>query len=231
MKQPAISTGCFALATLSIFILSAGLAFSQTKMASYAVAAVTQDSTHPASAQSEIRGSFPCVLSKSLDSKKLKEGETVVCDTAGRFHTEGGLLIPSESKVTGHVTQAQARSKGDPQSSLAMVFDKIEVTKGEEIPIKGVLQAIAPSLGNSGPDTGPAYPPGMGRAGAQTTTPPPTPGPQAGPNAGGVHPLLNSESKGVLGFHNLQMDDNSVITSTGKEVKLDNGTQMMIRAE
>jgi hypothetical protein len=44
------------------------------------------------------------------------------------------MLIPSGTKVIGHVTQAQARSKGDPQSSLAIVFDKFEVAKDEDIP-------------------------------------------------------------------------------------------------
>jgi hypothetical protein len=36
---------------------------------------------------------------------------------------------------------------------------------------------------------------------------------------------------GVLGIRNLQMDKDSVLTSSNKEVKLDSGTQMMIRAE
>ncbi len=202
-----------------LVLLTAGLASAQTS---------SQEQTN---SPSSIRGTLPALLSKPLDSKKLKDGDPVVCEIAGQVHDQTGRFIPMRSKIIGHVTQAQARSKGDAQSSLAMVFDKVEVGKNEEIPIKGVLQAIAPSLGNSGPDTGPAYPPGMGNAGTQTTTPPPIPGPQAGPNAGAVHPMVTSESKGVLGFHNLQMDDNSVLTSTGKEVKLDSGTQMMIRAE
>jgi hypothetical protein len=177
-----------------------------------------------------MRGSFPAVLSKSIDSKKLKEGDTVVCQTFATLHAQSGALIPSGSKIIGHVTQSQARSKGDPQSSLAMVFDKIEVGKGEELPINGVLQAVAPSLGDTGPQAGPATPGttlgGSGQASGGTVAPPTTM--QLG---GGVHPMLNSQSKGVLGFKNIEMDDNHVITSTGKEVKLDNGTQMMIRAE
>jgi hypothetical protein len=42
--------------------------------------------------------------------------------------------------------------------------------------------------------------------------------------------MLTSESKGVLGFKNLEMNSDSVLTSSGKEVKLDSGTQMLIQA-
>jgi len=190
----------------------------------------------------EIRGSFPVTLSKSLDSKKLKDGDVVICQTAAALHARSGFLIPSGSKVIGHVTAAQARSKGDPQSSLAIAFDKIVIGKNEDIPIKGTVQAIAPSLGDSGPTTGAASPGTlpMGRnAGDAATMPPPSPsldgvGPNSGIHpvtVGGSHPILLSDSQGVLGFHNMEMDKEHVITSSDKEIKLESGTQIMIRAE
>ncbi|MGB8889527.1 MAG: hypothetical protein WCC87_22575 [Candidatus Korobacteraceae bacterium] len=213
-------------------------------------AAPQADSTPAASSLSQsdqgnsqdaaIRGAFPAVLIKSLDSKKLKAGDTVVCQTTAVLHGGNGMTIPNGSKVIGHVTQATARSKGDPESSLAIVFDKIQTPNGD-IPLKGVLQAVAPSLGgNSGPDTGAAAPGTIpnGRGADMSTMPPPTPGAVAGPNSGvhplnggGSHPILTAQSTGVLGIHNLQMDKDSVLTTSGKEVKLDSGMQMMIRAE
>jgi type IV secretory pathway VirB10-like protein len=78
--------------------------------------------------------------------KKLKDGDTVVCTTVSALHSGSGMMIPSGSKVIGHITQAEARSKGDSQSSLAMVFDKIQMPNGTAIPMKGTLQAIGPSL-------------------------------------------------------------------------------------
>ena len=42
---------------------------------------------------------------------------------------------------------------------------------------------------------------------------------------------LNAQSKGVVGIHNLELGDNSVLTSSGKEVKLEGGTQMMVEVE
>ncbi len=187
-----------------------------------------------------IRGAFPTVLVKPLDSKKLKDGDQVVCQTTAVLHARSGMVIPSKSKVIGQVTEAKARSKGDSESSLAIAFDKIQLPNGKDLPFKGVLQAVAPSLGtNTGPDTGAAAPGTIpnGRGADMSTMPPPSNGPALG-NTGmhpqdhtGTHPLITSQSTGVLGIPNLQMDKGSVLTSSGKEVKLDSGTQMLIRAE
>jgi hypothetical protein len=126
-----------------------------------------------------------------------------------------------------------ARSKGSSDSSMAMVFDKIEVSKGNEIPIKGTLQAIAPSLATSAPDTGGPSGVSLGGhsgSGADAGT---TPAPTASSSfpATPSKPIVNSQSQGVLGVRNLEMDKNGVITSTGKEVKLDSGTQMLVRVD
>lgn len=179
--------------------------------------------------------SFSVTLEKGLDSRKLKAGDPVVCLTAGTLHGRNGFLIPSGSRVLGHVTQAQARSKGDANSTLGIAFDKILV-KEKEFAIVGTLQAIAPSLSNSGPNVGPAEPGSLNGAGrgdagysAGTTPAPSAPMQVSGPRSG--TPLVNTASTGVLGIKNLEMNADGLITSSGKEVRLDNGTQMMIRAE
>lgn len=135
------------------------------------------------------------------------------------------------------MTQAQARSKGNADSTLAIAFDKIEYAKGEEIPMKGTLQAVAPSLGGPALDTS-AEPPqlatashgGVGGGSSGGSNPPSTSSVQlAGPNS--ATPVLGPTSQGALGVKNLQMDANGVLTSPGKEVKLDAGMQLMIRVE
>jgi hypothetical protein len=35
----------------------------------------------------------------------------------------------------------------------------------------------------------------------------------------------------VVGFHNLELGQNSVLVSTGKNVSLDSGTQLMLQVE
>jgi hypothetical protein len=106
--------------------------------------------------------------------------------------------------------------------------------RGEEIPMKGTLQAVAPSLGGPVLDMS-AGPPQLaistsGRGNSNGNGPPPTGSVQlAGPNSG--TPILKPTSHGVLGVKNLQMDANGVLTSPGQEVKLESGMQLMIRAE
>jgi hypothetical protein len=216
---------------LGLFTVSLCWAQSDTPQtaAPNPAAAATSDA---GSSNADIKGSFPTTLVKGLDSKKLKEGDAVICQTVAPLHSRSGLMIPTGSKVIGHITQAQARSKGDATSSLAMVFDKIEITKGKELPMKGTLQAVGQSLGDNEPNTGPAGPATLGghsgSGGGGSTAAPSSP--QQLPKSTS-RPILLPTSQGVLGVKSLQMDSNGVLTSPGKEVKLDNGTQMLINAE
>ncbi len=221
-------------AVLAVLSISLGYAQEATPQAGGSQGTTAQAA--PSNSDNQIKGSFPVRLEKSIDSKKLKEGDTVVCQTVTAVHSRSGLMIPSGSKVIGHVTQAQARSKGNSDSTLAIAFDKIEYSKGEEIPMKGTLQAVAPSLGGAALDTS-ASPPQLstashGAAGGSSggSSPPPTSSMQiSGPSSG--TPILRPSSQGVLSVKNLQLDANGVLTSPGKEVKLDSGMQLLIKAE
>jgi len=181
-----------------------------------------------------VHGVIPVSLVKSIDSKKLKEGDEIPAKTVATLRTSSGIVIPAGSKVVGHVTQAKARSKGDPDSSLSISFDKIEVPGGKDMPIKGVMAAVGPNPSeSSGPDTGAAGAPSLGGRGGQTTTASPVSGPGVAPGQepgkqGGK--TLTPSSTGVVGIKNLQLENN-VLTSSGKEVKLDSGSQMMIKME
>jgi hypothetical protein len=176
---------------------------------------------------------MPVELAKSLDSKKLKEGDTVTGRVAGTLHLKDGTLIPAGSKVTGHVTEAKARSKGDASSALGIVFDSISISGGKNLAIKGVLQAVAANP-NGNPEQAPpgVIGPGMmshDQGGSPGTSAPPTP--TANPNQGAGRPVLTGQSKGVVGIHNLELGQDGVLFSNGKEVRLDSGTQFMVQVE
>jgi hypothetical protein len=51
----------------------------------------------------------------------------------------------------------------------------------------------------------------------------------SGPSSG--TPILQPDSKGVLGVKNLHMSSDGALSSAGKEVKLDSGIQILIHAE
>ena len=178
-------------------------------------------------------GIMPAELTKSLDSKKLKEGDPVEARITAELHMRDGETIPRGSKLTGHVTEAKARSKGDPQAALGITFDKLTTPNGKDMAGKAVLRAVGPSL-SSGPnppgERGPS--PGIGmmahEEGGSGTTPRPT-SVSEGPQPSG--PVLNGQSKGVVGIRNLELEENSVLLSSGKEVKLDSGTQLIVQVE
>ena len=90
-------------------------------------------------------GTFTVELVKALDSKKLKEGDAVEAKLTGGITLPNGAKVPRGAKVFGHVTEAKARSKSDSQSSLGISFDKIAWHGGEDTPIHGVIQAVAPN--------------------------------------------------------------------------------------
>lgn len=176
------------------------------------------------------QGIIPVTLAKSLDSKKLKEGDEVMAKTVAGMHSPTGDQIPAGSKVVGHVTQSKARSKGDSEASLGIVFDKIDMPGGKAMDIKGVLQAVGPAP-DTGPDTGSSMGgnnmhPGNGSTAAAGS------GVGMQPGQPGAAKMLDPHASGVVGIKNMQLDSNtSVLSSTGKEVKLDSGAQMLIKME
>jgi hypothetical protein len=192
-----------------------------------------QDSTTAAAPAAVGHGAFPVKVTKTLDSSKLKEGEAVEVETAGSFKLPDGTLVPKGSKLTGHVTAAKARSKGDPDSQLTVAFDKLNVVSGKSLSIKGTVQAVFPpqeeqtpnmstmgtSQGGSGAGGGSA---GVGITNAKSGSD------MSADSHGG--PMMTPQATGVQGIDNLQLND-GVLTSRGKNVKLGNGVRMMVHVD
>lgn len=88
-------------------------------------------------------------LVKPVDSKNCKPGDPVVAKTTENVKSDGSVVIPKGSKLVGHVTQAQARSEGASNSSLGIVFDHAVLKNGQEVPVHGVVQALAAGQPNA----------------------------------------------------------------------------------
>src|SRR5579884_1897705 len=68
---------------------------------------------------------IPVQLAKTVDAKKAKTGDEVVATVTQDMKTNNGdVLVPKDTKVIGHVTEAQARSKEQKQSELGIAFDR-----------------------------------------------------------------------------------------------------------
>jgi len=205
-------------------------------------------------------------LSASVDSKKAKDGDPVMAQITEAVKEDGKTVIHKGAKLVGHVTQASARAKGDPVSSLAIQFTKAVLKSGQEIPLRIWIRAIAAEprgVYQPGPEQNtmagtPAAgqsPMGSGRStmgGPPAATAPPvgastdaTIGTEGSVNAtgktvrqtGGLDAAgqLTPNSRGVFGLDgvNLAADapsatQGSLITSSGKNLKLDSGTRLLL---
>jgi len=179
-------------------------------------------------------GAFPVKVVKTLDSSKLKEGDTVEVETAGSFKLPDGTLVPKGSKLTGNVASAKARSKGDPESQLTITFDKLNIANGRQLSIKGIVQAVFPP-----PDQAdPGIPVSTTARGGDAHTSIPTPEYKPPDMKTGSNTSTSSNqgsnmsptSVGVQGMHGLELKD-GVLTSNGKNVKLGDGVRMIVHID
>ena len=196
-------------------------------------------------------------LDHALDSKKAKIGDSVVARTTEDVKEDGRVVLPKGSKVTGHVTQAKARSKGDNNSTLALAFDRAEPKSGQQMPIEVNLQALAAppapvapiggrdleAAGNPNTSSGMPNRSSGGMAGTSTrpATPPPTSQPIENPPSGGeldsaaANAPMKDNAHGVYGLDGLSLEaasasspQSAVIVSSGKSVRLDGGTRLLL---
>jgi hypothetical protein len=228
---------------------------------------------------------FNAALNAPIDSKKAKPGDPVTAHTTEPAKSDGKTVLPRGTKLLGHVTQASARSNGESDSSLGVVFDKAILKNGQEVPLNAAIQAIASGQssasaagsdldtmsgagasaagsgmagGRSGGALGGVGSVGGGAVGAVTNTAANVGGSVGGAlnstvnstaNAagslngvssgaiGGLNTAgqLTSNSQGVFGLNGLNLNSaaangtqGSIITSAGKNVHLDSGTQMLL---
>ncbi|HXM93808.1 MAG TPA: hypothetical protein VOA64_06065 [Candidatus Dormibacteraeota bacterium] len=86
---------------------------------------------------------FNAALNSPLDARKAKPGDPVLAHTTETVKSDGQRVLPKGTKLVGHVTQASARAKGEPESALGIAFDKAILKNGQEVPLSATIQAIA----------------------------------------------------------------------------------------
>jgi hypothetical protein len=211
-----------------------------------------QSSTPPNSAQSATPGQhptrvapgsvIPVQLTKTVDAKKAKTGDEVVAKVTMDMKTQSGdVLVPKDTKVIGHVTEAQKREKDQKQSELGLAFDRAVTKDGNTMQMPMSIQAVIgqqqqnqQSEANTpaGKEQAAGVPSGAAPTGAATTgtaggkssgTTPPAPSPSAsGSGAGadtsdnqaanGGRPPITAQTQGVIGISNLTLAPGSNAT-------------------
>lgn len=249
---PLIAMGlCFGQSGSSTAAAMPGAFISATAGASFAGPAQQQKAS-PANQQAAEPSVIMVQLSKSLDSRKLTAGNSIEAKVTAELRWNG-TVIPRGSKVIGHVTESSSRAKGDPASALGIVFDRIALKDGTDLPLKASIQAVGqrPGFGPEGmgmenpaqvsapgaPGTmGGANPNPVGLGAPQTNFPPnpsagtqPMPTPTQGnrQDSGGI----TEQSTGVVGLPDLQLGQGSILASSAQEVKLEAGSRLLLRVQ
>jgi len=222
-----------------------------------ATSAPAQPATAPTTAAPRIApGSvIPVQLTKSIDVKKLKTGDQVEAKVTQDMKSGNGeILVAKDTKVVGHVTEAQQRSKEQKESQVGIAFDRAVTKTGGDVNLPMSIQAIiAPTYlsannGSGAEATGQqqsagsgASPSATGRNGNMGASQPQTPSPStsAAPTedktGNGAHEPITGNTQGVLGIANMTLAagtgsaQGSVVTSDKNNIKLESGTLMLLR--
>ncbi len=198
---------------------------------------------------------IPVQLTKTVDAKKAKTGDEVVAKGTQDMKTNTGeVLVPKDTKVIGHVTEAQARHKAEKESQLAIAFDQA-VLKNEQVQLPMSIQAVIGQQNNNNNDNSTGTPAGepmpssagtpqsspmggrspMGNTGqpqAPTSAPDDSSGAQ---QQGNKLPPINAKTQGVIGISNLTLSpasngaQGSVLSSEKHNVRLESGTMLLLR--
>jgi hypothetical protein len=166
-------------------------------------------------------------LSKTVDVKKVKAGDKIEAKTAVDLLSDGEVVIPKGSKITGHISDVKARSKDSKESMVGIVFDQLSTKDGGELAIQAAIQAIGPPAESGSSSSSTAGGP-IGSYGAAM------PGGGSGQSSGSSGHSLNAGSQGVVGLRGLSLSTSgpaSVISSSNDNVHLESGTQLNLRIQ
>jgi hypothetical protein len=100
-------------------------------------------SAGPAGVQLNDSTGVSAVLVNSLDAKKCKPGDKIEARTTSDVKENGQVVLKKGSRLHGHVTEAQARSKENGESTLGMAFDSVTLKTGQAVPLHLGVRALA----------------------------------------------------------------------------------------
>lgn len=99
---------------------------------------------------------IPVSLTKTIDVKKVKTGDEVVAKVSQDLKTNTGqVVVAKDTKIVGHVTEAQARSKEQKESEIGIAFDRAVLKDGGDMQMPMSIQAIIGPQNNGPQNNGP----------------------------------------------------------------------------
>jgi hypothetical protein len=193
-------------------------------------------------------------LSKTLDTKKAKQGDVVNAKLEESVQIPNAQELPKNTVLEGHVDQVTA-SANKSDSTMVVTFDKAKLKDGQELPIKATVIGLSEPV-MAAADQGGGAPAGGGMMGAGGGGGAPSGGgAPAGGTAGGgggsaarssgssseSQPAMNPGATGTSSQHaqsggvpdvqvtsSVRQHSSVTLTSKGKNVHVPDGTQMQV---
>jgi hypothetical protein len=207
----------------------------------------TSRATTPATAM-EAGTMLYAELSKTVDAKKAKPGDVVTAQLMTDVVSHGKILYRRDTKLIGHVSEAQPHTKDIPESRLGIVFDKVLLKGGEEAAFSSVIIALRPAPRLQIASLSPPAPPGTNPASSpQEERHYPMPkGPGVPTSASSRDPSTRSDRQSMTQSHNANNDlapsdiegisleqsrngSGRVVVSFKQTVKLESGVRLELQ--
>jgi hypothetical protein len=214
---------------------------------------ITSHQSASASNQPAVSSIF-AIVEKRIETKNATLNQEVTLRTIIDVVVDGTVVIPSGSRVVGHLVEVATKGKGSEQSILAIVIDKAILESGKEVTLQGIIAAVAarpdsslssdptygmmhsnePKMVGTGPTAAASRSGELSPSGKAESTATLGAARINGEMRKGL--LLNTESQGAIGFSGLSLSWRltappavTVFSSNRKEIKLGAGTQVLLR--
>jgi hypothetical protein len=244
--------------TIALVVLSACAALAQDSRTNAAATATnsTTAATDGKSINLESGTRLAAQLQNTLDVRKAKVGDQVVLKTTEAIKSQGHTLVGKGARLIGHVTSVSRKGEARGESSLSLVFDRLE-NGSLDVPINATITSVAravthASAGNddlssdvgarstttarssSRSSSGGVLGGVTGTVGGVLNSTTQTAGDVVGGTTGAVGGTVNGVTRSVGGIRVSESTDASVegsstLSLTGGDLRLEKGTAFNLR--
>jgi len=144
-------TGLFGMLTTIFLLPSSLLVFGQTAPSP----APTPSSPAPpaASSQQQFDNRMFAEFDKLVHVNRIKVGDTVTAHLTAPAKMRDGTALPKGAKLVGTVTEVKVKADKEGPSKLGLLFSKVTLKDGKEIPVQLALVTVAPHLQQNSVDS------------------------------------------------------------------------------
>jgi hypothetical protein len=146
MKKP-LKLFLVPLITIAAAFPAAARAAQQSQQASASASAASSASASanagPASADLASETVVNAQLTSSVDARKCHPGQEITAKTTEDVKQDGHVVLRKGTRLVGHVSETEVRTKDHAQSSVGIVFDDAVMKNGEQLPFHASIQALA----------------------------------------------------------------------------------------